>query len=171
MPAILGDDERDAALLVQTPDHRSVGVREHVDDRAFGPAAAIDTDAASRGAIAVQQFVHLARRQEQVGTAIVGNQEAEAVGMTLDGAGDEVELGDDAELALAIDHQLAVALHCLEAVVEAFARARADTELAQQIARRHRHAGALQRRQDRRARGHVVVRHAAIVGVTRRALF
>ena len=104
---ILGDDERDAVLLVQAPDERAIGALEHVDDLALGPAAAIDADAARRRAVAVQHLVHLARAEEQIGAAVVGDEEAEAVGMSLHGAGDEGELGGDAELALAVQHAAA----------------------------------------------------------------
>ena len=69
-------------------------------------------------AIAVQHLVHLARRQEQIVAAVVGNEKSETVGMALHRAGHEVELGDDAELALAIDEQLAVALERRHAGIE-----------------------------------------------------
>ena len=81
-------------------------------------------------AVAVQHLVHLARAEEDVGAAVLGNEEAEAVRMALDDAGDEVELGDDAELALAVDQQLAVALHRGEAAVERLAGAPVDGEVA-----------------------------------------
>ena len=81
----------------------------------------------------MQHLVHLARRQEQVVAAVIGNEESEAVGMALDRAGDEIELGDDAKLALAIDEQLAVALErgdaCIEEVLLLAAHAEARRDL------------------------------------------
>ena len=70
---VLRDDEPDAALLVQPPDDLAIGAREHFDDRALGAAAAIDADARDRRAVAVQHLVHLARAEEEVVAAVVGN--------------------------------------------------------------------------------------------------
>ena len=60
-PAILGDDERDAALVVEAADDRAVRALQHVDDLPFGPAAPVDAGAPRGRAIAVQHLVHLAR--------------------------------------------------------------------------------------------------------------
>ena len=70
----------------------------------------------------MQHLVHLARVQEEVVAAVVGHEEAEAVRMALHDADDEVELGDDAQLALAVGEDLAVALHRREPAVERVAR-------------------------------------------------
>ena len=115
---VLGDDEPDAALLVQPADDAAVGALEDVDDLAFGPAAPVDADALARDAVAVQHLVHFSRRQEEVVAAVVRNEEAEAVGVPLHGAADEIELGDHAQLALAVDEQLAVALQRRDTGVE-----------------------------------------------------
>ena len=64
---ILGDDERDAALLVEAADDRPVRPQEHVDDLPFRPAAPVGADAPHRRTIAVEQLVHFARAQENVG--------------------------------------------------------------------------------------------------------
>jgi hypothetical protein len=59
----------------------------------------------------VQHLVHLRLAEEEIGAAVVRDEEAVAVRMPLHGAGDEIELRGDAELALAIDEELAIALH------------------------------------------------------------
>ena len=74
-----------------------------------------------------------ARTQEEIGAAVVGNEKAESVGMSLHGSGDEIELGDDAELALAVHQQLAVALHRLDAAEERDASALVDVHLPREI--------------------------------------
>ena len=151
--AVLGDDECDAALLVQAADDRPVGAHEHVDDLALGPPAAIGADAARGRAVAVQHLVHLARIEEEVRAAVVGHEKSEAVRMALHGAGDEVELRDDAELALAVREQLAVALHRVDAAEERIARAPVDGHRARELRGRQRHARLTQRGEDRGARG------------------
>ena len=150
---VLGDDEADAVLLVQPADDAAVGALQHVDDLALGAAAAVDAGPAHRRAVAVQRLVQLARAEEDVGAAVLGNEEAVAVRMALDDAGDEVELGDDAELALAVDQQLAVALHRGEAPVERLEGAPVDGEVAGEVLRRQRYPRLLQRLEDRHAGG------------------
>ena len=91
-------------------------------------------------AIAVQHLVHLARRQEEIVAAGIGNQETEPVRMALDRAGDEIELGDDAKLALAVDEQLAVALERGDACVEAVLLLAAHAESRRDLGGRERRA-------------------------------
>jgi hypothetical protein len=62
--------------------------------------------------------VHLARGQGDVGTAGVGNEEAVPVRVALEASGDQVELGGDAELALAVDEDLAPGLQVRDRLVE-----------------------------------------------------
>jgi hypothetical protein len=85
--------------------------------------------------------VHLFRREEQIGTAIVGNEKSEAVRVALHRSGHQVELGDHAKLALSVGHQLAVPLHRRQTAGERFARGVAiDAEKLGQLFGRHRHA-------------------------------
>ena len=112
-------------------------------------------------AVAVQHLVHFARRQEQVVAAVVGNQEAEAVGMALHRAGDEIELGDDAKLALAVDEQLAVALQRFHARIEQMLLLAADRQARCDLGRRQRRARFGELTQDRFAGRH---RRRGLVG-------
>ncbi len=149
---VLGHDEADAALLVQPSDDGAVCAHENVDDLAFRPAAPIGAGATSRRAVAVENLVHLARPQEQVRAAVVGDEKSEPVGVTLHGSRDEVELGDDAQLAFAVHQQLTVALHRGDAAEEGVARALVDDHCAGELGGRQRDPGVLQRVEDRVAR-------------------
>ncbi len=138
---VLGDQEPDAAILVEPPDDFAVGAREHVDDRAFGPAAAVNAGRPHRDAIAVQGPAHLCGRQEDVGATIVGHEKAIAIWMALHRSADQVELGDDTQRSLAIGHQLTVALHRCESSRERFAlRDAMHVERGHKIFGTHRHA-------------------------------
>ena len=151
-PPVFRDDEIRATLLVQAPDHFDVGARQHFDDLALGPSAAIRSALAHDRAVSMQHLVHFARVQEVVVAAVLGDEKAEAVGMPLHDADDEIELRDDAQFALAVGEQLAVALHRRETAGEGFARDRRDVELALELGRRHRNASGFQRVEDRFAR-------------------
>ena len=150
--AVLGDDEPDAVLLVQAADDLAIDALEHLDDFSFRPAATVGAALAQRGAIAVQHLVHFARAQEVIVAAVIRYEKPEAIGMALHGAEDQVELGDDAQFALAIGEQLAVALHGGEAAVEGFARDRSDGEFAFQVGGGQRRPGVAQGGQDSLAR-------------------
>ena len=85
--------------------------------------------------------------------AVFGNQEAEPVRMSLDDADDEIELGKDAKLALAIGEDLAVALHGGEPAFVGLLRDALDAQGARQFLGRHRRACGSERLQDVVARG------------------
>ena len=91
---------------------------------------------------------HLARGKRDVGAAVVADQEAVAVGMPLEAAGDEVELGRDAELALPVDEELAAIMERRDLVVERASLAPAEAEALGELVGRERHAGVGQRRED-----------------------
>ena len=103
----------------------------------------------ARDAIAVQRLVHFVRRQEKIVTAGIGNEKSVAVGMALHGAGDEIELRDDAKLALAIDQQLAVALERGYAGIESVLLLLADMKSLCELGGRERNACVRERLQDR----------------------
>ncbi len=95
--------------------------------------------------IAVQRFVHFLRRQEQIGFAVVGHQEAVAVGMALHRACDKIEFRNEAELALAIGHQLAVALHRRKSRGKGVARGVFHAQRGGEIVGAHRRAAFAQK--------------------------
>ena len=140
-------------LLVQSADDFAIGALQHLDDLAFGSAAAVDAALARRGTVAVQHLVHFARAQEVVISSGIRNEKSESVRMALHRADDQIELGDDAQLALAVGEQLAVAFHRGQPSVEGFARDDAHAEFLLQVRRRQRRAGVLQRGEDGLARG------------------
>ena len=105
-----------------------IDVLEHFDDFRLGPAAAVEPDLARGNAVAVQDLVHFVRPEKHVGTRVVPDQETETVRMPLHLAGNQVELGDDANRIAAVAHDLAVALHGAEPALESFALAVGDAE-------------------------------------------
>ena len=72
--------------------------------------------------------------------------------MPLHRARHEIELGRDAQLALAVDEDLAVALHRVETTEESLARATVDPHRTLELGRRQWYAGFGQRVEDRSAR-------------------
>ena len=93
----------------------------------------------------MQRLVHLLRREEKIGTAVGGHEEPVSVGMPLDRARDEIELGDDAKLTFAIGHELAVALHRGKPACECIALGgTAHAECSRNIIGVHRRAAVTQ---------------------------
>ena len=138
---VLRDQIKDAAVRIDTPDDFAVGAGQHINDDPFGAATPIDTDLARRRAIAMQRLVHFLRRKEQIRAAVVGHQKAVTVGVSLHRSGYEIELGDDAELTLAIGHQLPIAFHRSEAAEEGFVSfAGSHSEHCGEIVGAHRNA-------------------------------
>ncbi|TXT23688.1 MAG: hypothetical protein FD134_2005, partial [Gallionellaceae bacterium] len=81
----------------------------------FAPPLSVHAGHPRHHGIAVQHLVHFLGAQHQVGAAIVRDQEAEAVGMPLHLALDEIQLVHHANRLLAVAHDLAVALHGAQA--------------------------------------------------------
>ena len=137
---------------------------EHLDDGALGPPALVAPGHARRGAIAVHQHPHLAVRQEQVVTAVVRRQEAEAVLVALHPADHDRQAIDQAVLARAVEQQLPVARHRGEALRERLAqRRRVDAEPFRDRVRCQRHARFCQGPEQQLAARHRL-------GITRRFL-
>ena len=155
---VLGDQKPDAAILVEPADDFPVAAREHIDDRALGSAAPVDSDSTCRRPVAVQRLAHLVGCKEKVGAAVVGQEKAETVGMTLHRPGEQIQLGDDTEFALAIGHQLTITFHRREAAGEGFALGRAvDVQRRHDAVGAHRRAALTQEFENALAVGNVDV--------------
>jgi len=92
-------------------------VLQHLDDLASRRPRRSKAGHAQQHAVAVQNAVHFLGRQIEVVATLFRNHEAEAVGMPLDAALDRSAC-PAGKLALAVEHQLAVALHRLETALE-----------------------------------------------------
>ena len=115
---VVGNDNADAALANELPRDLADAALEHLDEIAFGFAAAILSDDLDRNAIAVEQWPHLARREIDVITTVVPDDEPESVAMPADHAGHEVEFRYQAKLAAAVLDDLPGADHAVEPVLE-----------------------------------------------------
>ncbi len=155
--AVFGGDEPDAVLAVDASDQAAVFALQHLDDRAFGAAAVVAALEAHCDAVAVQDLVHLARRQPNVGTAVVGDAKAEAVGVAIDTPGDQVELVHQADRALAVAQDLAVALHGRQPSAKHVEFGRGDVQQLGQLHLAQGHALLAQSVQNELATGQGVV--------------
>ena len=114
-----------------------VDVLQHLDDLGFAASAPIEAGHTNQHLVAVQHAVHFLGRQIEIVAALFRHDEAEAVGMPFYTALDEIELLRQTELALAVEHHLAVALHRPEAALEQVALVFGDVQLLGK-GRRHR---------------------------------
>ena len=127
--AVFGNQEADASFEVVAADDEPVDVLQHLDDPGFAPTAPVEAGHPHEHLVAVQHAVHFLGRQIEVVAALFRHHETEAVGMPLDAALDQIELVRQAQLALAVEHQLAVALHRAEAALEQVALGLGDVQL------------------------------------------
>ena len=88
---VFGREQPDAALVQQPADDRRLLALEDLEDAALGPALLVVADDARLDAVAVQDALHLLRREIEVGLVVVADDEAVAVAMALDGA---LDLGE-----------------------------------------------------------------------------
>jgi len=127
--AIFRDQKADALFQVVATHHELVDVLQHLDDLRFAPSAPVEAGHPHQHFVAVQHAVHFLGRQEQVVASFIGRDKAEPVRMAFDAPLDEVQLVRQAKQALAVQHQLAVALHRTEATLEQFALVVRDVQL------------------------------------------
>ena len=131
--AVLGHDELNAVLFIQAADHAVVGAFQHLDDLALGPPAPVHAALPHHHDVAVQHLVHLLLAEEHVRATIFRDQEAESVRVALHLTLDQVELVHHADRALAVAHDLAVALHCAQAARKQVFFIRFDVQQFQQF--------------------------------------
>src|SRR3569833_1265782 len=113
-----GHSEAHAAPHSASADEARGGAIQYPDHGPFAAAAAGDAEHAGECAIAVQHGAHLFGREEQVVAAFIGDEKAEAIGVTDDAAADQIHLLSQTVIALAIDDELAVALHGAQAAAQ-----------------------------------------------------
>ena len=127
--AVLRNQKADTAFEVVAADDELVDVLQHLDDLRLAPPAPVEARHAHHHAVAVQHPVHFLGRQIEIVAALFRHHEAEAVRMAFDAALDQVELVRQAQLALAVEHQLAVALHRAQTALEQVALGLGDFQL------------------------------------------
>ena len=108
---IFGGQNQHAPFLHQAAHHGPVVVLRHLDDLAFRPPPVVRPHAAHQHPVTMHDLGHLARRQEDVGAAIVRQHETEAVSMPRHAARNEVDATDQHQGALAPGQDLTVTLH------------------------------------------------------------
>ena len=118
---------------------------QHLDNRRLATAAAIDTDSADHDAVAVKYLLHLFRAKKQIVRPIIGNQEAKAIGMSLHPPGNQIELFHQADIAMAIFHDLCFTLHGAEAPLKALHLGIFNMQIRRELGGIHWHTDALQR--------------------------
>src|SRR5690606_24131163 len=91
---------------------------KHFDNAGFGLAAKFARQA-GQNAVAMQHFQHFPRRKEEIGPAIVANEEAETIAVTLHTPFDEGCGVACLQLALTVDRKLTIALHGPQSTLEA----------------------------------------------------
>jgi hypothetical protein len=141
-PGIVGHDIGVAGLHVIAADEMAGVLLHDADDLAFAPPLVVVAGLAHEHDVAMEDPAHLARGQQQVGRAVVGDQEAETVGMAADPAPDERRLGQrtvgpaPVHLHLAIaQHGPQAALQCLRALFLEQAEVRSHLLCRQRLAR------------------------------------
>ena len=153
--AIVRHDVADPGFKRVAADQAVEPAFQHLDDRAFATAAAVDAGDAGQHAVAVHDLAHLERRQEQVvATARFRAQETEAVRVGDHHSGNQVHARGRRELALAVLQQLAIAHHRAQSVAQRIeAVGRGEREFLRQCIGRHRAVGGRQQLQDHFAAG------------------
>src|SRR5690606_31950733 len=154
-PAVVRHHEADAGLLVVAAQQPGGPALEDLDDHAFAAPAGVDPGDAGHDPVAMHGLAHLVRRQEQVvAGAAVRAHEAEAVGVSDHGAGDQLHLAGGHVAAAPVPQQLAVADHGREALFQGVeAVGLGEAEHGRDLVGLLRALGLRQRRQDRLAAG------------------
>src|SRR5690606_34288323 len=104
-------DETNAGFLEITPDDAFVGALDHLDNGALATPPPIQAGDPRQGTITIEHQAHLRRPEEQVITAVIRHQEAEAVTMTANPTTDQIKLIHRGIGATPGIDQLTIALH------------------------------------------------------------
>ncbi|VVO44585.1 hypothetical protein PS720_06370 [Pseudomonas fluorescens] len=117
---VIRHHKADAAFFEVTADDGLVGTGHHFDDHTFATTATVQARHARQGTVAIEHQAHLRRAHEQVVTAVVRDQEAEAVTMAGNAAQDQVELIHRCVSTTAGIDQLSIALHGTQTAAQGF---------------------------------------------------
>ena len=139
--AVFGYRVPHTALAIDAGDQAGGGAFQHLDDAAFGTATAVGTARTHHDTVAVHHLVHFAFGQVNV-VAFAALAHGETVTITVagDAAGNQVEFLCHAELALAVDQDLAGTLHRAQASLEQVQFVLVNRESGRQLLCVHRHA-------------------------------
>jgi len=166
---VVRGDEVHAALAVVAPHHVPGVALEHLDHVPLAAPATVHTGNPNQHPVAMEQGMHLPRRQVDIVPALVRDQEAEAVLMADDTPGNQVELVRQGVAVAAVAHQLAVTHHGIEAPAQGLdALLVADAQQLLHILAPHRPVGLGDDIQDVFAAGDrlfVAFRFAARMGI------
>src|SRR5690606_34435587 len=111
--------EMHAGITLVNADQFGDSTLDHFNDARFALAETVASFSGDLHAIAVHHRQHLPRRHKQVfQVALVRDNKAKAIAVTLDAAADQVHAAGQPELALAVLHQLAVTDHGSKASLE-----------------------------------------------------
>ena len=141
---IFGHHEQHVVFGEQAADDPAVFVFKHFNNRCFTPATAVNADGAHHGAITIEHFLHLLGPQKQIVGFIVGNQKTKTVGMAMHSARDEIEFFHQANIAMAVFHDLRFALHRAKTALKTLHFGFVNMQLRGELGGIDRHAGALQ---------------------------
>ncbi|MNE17438.1 hypothetical protein D3C80_1104170 [compost metagenome] len=117
---IVRNHETDAALFEVAADDGFVSAGHHFDDHAFAATATVQAGYPGQGTVTIEHQTHLRRAHEQVVTAVVRHQEAEAVTVTADAAQDQVKLVHRRISAATGIDELSIALHGAQTAAQGF---------------------------------------------------
>src|SRR3569623_3533588 len=111
MRLLLGTTKLMPCSSMKRPTMRGMRAFQHFHHRTLAAAAAIEAQHAGQSTVAMQHAAHLLGREEQIVAALVVDEESETVGMTHHAAAHQILFLREAVIALAVDDELAVALH------------------------------------------------------------
>ena len=83
----------------------------------------------------MHRLLHLARRQKNIGSAIIGYQKTKSIAVPGDPSSHEIELARQQQNAFAIRQELAISLHRCQAFAEYFERDFGDGKPISQLLR------------------------------------
>ena len=131
--AVLRHHDHHPVLDEHPTDHPRIGALGNLDDIALRASPSINADNARQHTVTVHDLAHLPLIEEQVGTAIIRQQETIAIWMPLHLAGDQTGFLRQDVIALAVTQDLALALHGTKPAQEDIPLVLADVERTDEL--------------------------------------